>query len=142
MAERTPNDGEGEEKTGTPEDELGAFLKRIEEEGKKKRTPEEEFEGTLRAKFAAYPLTPEEIERIIRDLKNKGVEPDVGQVVRKVLKDKIRKDSDHREIISLIAFCKLHNIPYTDDYSAEELERMERFYNYGVEAWMDLLSKK
>ena len=112
------------------------------EEGSEKKTPEEYAEGFLRAKFAVDPLTPEEIERVFRNLKDEGINPDVGQVVRKVLKRMVAIHSADREAISLIAFCKLHNIPYEDDYSAGELERMGRFYNYGVEAWMDLLSKK
>ncbi|MFA5412975.1 MAG: hypothetical protein WC348_00295 [Patescibacteria group bacterium] len=114
----------------------------IRREGERKRTPEEIAEGTLMAGFASDPLTPEEIERVFRNLKNEGVNPDVGQVVRKVLKRMVAVHSADREAVSLIAFCKLHNIPYEDDYSAEELERMGRFYNYGVEAWMDLLSGK
>jgi len=114
----------------------------IRREGERKRTPEEIAEGTLMAGFASDPLTPEEIERVFRNLKNEGVNPDVGQVVRKVLKRMVAVHSVDREAVSLIAFCKLHNIPYEGDYSAEELERMGRFYNYGVEAWMDLLSGK
>ena len=112
-------------------------------EGEGTRTPEETAEGILRAEFAANPLTPEEIERVFRDLKSEGVNPDVSKVVRKVLKRMVAVGhSADREIESLIAFCELHNIPYKDDYSAEELYRMEISYNNGVEAWMDLLSKK
>ncbi len=108
-----------------------------------KRTPEEEAEGILGVKFADGPLTPEEIERLFRKLKNEGIEPNIGQVVRKVLKRMVATGlSADREIASLIVFCKLHNIPYEEDYSAEKLYEMERFYNHQVESWMKLLSKK
>jgi len=118
------------------------MAERLRGEGEKERTPEEIFEGALRAKVAVSPLVPEEIERLIRDLGKEGINPDVGKVVRKMLKDRISRNSDHRDIITLIVFCKLHAIPYTDDYSAQELRRIKITYNYGVEPWMNLLSKK
>lgn len=117
---------------------------RVEEGGEKQYTPEQILEKEIRYGFAEYPLSPDEIERRIRlVVKEKGINPEVGPVIRKILKRMVATGpSADREIASLIAFCKLHNIPYAEDYSAEKLEEMERLYNYQVEGWIDLLSKK
>lgn len=113
------------------------------EGGEKQHTPEEILEGEISYGFAEYPMTPDEIERRIRRVKEKGINPDVPSVIRKVLKRMVATGlSADREIASLIVFCKLHNIPYEEDYSTEKFYEMERFYNHQVESWMDLLSKK
>lgn len=136
MAENMPAGG-GEE------DELGKFLRRMEEEGKREKTPEEILEAELYIGFANYPLTPDEIERMIRKLESGGIKPDVGKVVRRVLKCHVATGpSADREIASLIVFCKLHDIPYEEDYDAEQLREIERISNYQVKGWMDLYSKK
>jgi hypothetical protein len=84
-------------------------------EGEAAETPEEIFEGTLRAKFAANPLTPEEIEWVIRDLEKEGVKPDVNSVIRKMLKDYIcSRSADHRDIDTLFNFAQGHGISYSD----------------------------
>ncbi|MBI5071300.1 hypothetical protein HZB93_00150 [Candidatus Falkowbacteria bacterium] len=91
-------------------------------------TGETILEETLRYKFAEYPLTVEEIETIINDLKKEGVSAEVGQVIREVLKDKVRRHGDYREIESLVAFCEKHGISYDADFSAEEVEKLNKIF--------------
>lgn len=91
-------------------------------EGKRERTPEEIFEATLNYGFANYPLTPMEIERMIKNLKEEEISPDVPSVIRKVLEEKTNHQGDLREIESLVTFCEQHNI----SLDIRELDEIEQ----------------
>ncbi len=100
-------------------------------------TGEAILEATLKYKFAENPLTVLEIEWIIEDLKKEGISAEVGPVIREVLKNKVRHHGDHREIESLVAFCEKHGISYEADFSAEEIERLNKIareYKFRMES--------
>ena len=87
----------------------------------KEKTPEEILEGEIKYGFAEDPMSPDEIERRIRHVKERGINPDVPPVIRKILKERVCGHGDFREIESLLIFCEQQGI----FFDAKELDEIE-----------------